>query len=217
MKLQSSKYNISVNQKNVVYTSDRLVSNMLSCVKDEIERIDARVLEPACGDGNFLDAILRNKLNSVVKKYSHSRIDFEFYILRALMSLYGVEIESDTVKICQHRLVQTTKDFYCQEYDEQQWEKFFPIVEYVINTNILCGDALSLTNPNDEKPIVFAEWSFLGAYKVKRRDFVYEQLINQADNAEIVVSDRNTEGFIPKPIRDYPIVKIFNILSYAKI
>ena len=52
---------------------------------------------------------------------------------------------------------------------------------------------------------------------VKRRDFVYEQLINQAEDAEVVVSDRNTEGFIPKPIRDYPIVKIFNILSYAKI
>lgn len=210
-------YSVNENQQNVVYTPDRLVSNMLSCIKDEIERIDSRVLEPACGDGNFLDAILGNKLNSVVKKYSHSRVDFEFYILRALMSLYGVEIESDTVKICQHRLALTTKEFYCQEYDEQQWEKFFPIVEYVINTNILCGDALSLTNPNDEKPIVFAEWSFLGAYKVKRRDFVYEQLINQADNAEIVVSDRNTEGFIPKPIRDYPIVKIFNILSYAKI
>ena len=215
--MQQSTYNITENQKNVVYTSDRLVSNMLSCVKDELERIDARVLEPACGDGNFLDAILRNKLNSVVKKYSHSRIDFEFYILRALMSLYGVEIESDTVKICQHRLVLTTKDFYCQEYDELQWEKLLSIIKYIIDTNILCGDALSLTNPNDGKPIVFAEWSFLGAYKVKRRDFVYDQLINQADDAEVVVSDRNIEGFIPKPIRDYPIVKIFNILSYAKI
>ena len=210
-------YSVNENQQNVVYTPDCLVSNMLSCVKDEIERIDSRVLEPACGDGNFLDAILRSKLNSVVKKYSHSRVDFEFYILRALMSLYGVEIESDTVKICQHRLVLTTKDFYCQEYNEQQWEKFLPIVEYVIDTNILCGDALSLTNPNDGKPIVFAEWSFLGSYKVKRRDFVYEQLINQAEGAEVVISDRNTEGFIPKPIRDYSIVKIFNILSYAKI
>ena len=197
MTMTNSTYNIEENQKNVVYTSDKLVSNMLSCVKDEIERIDARVLEPACGDGNFLDAILRNKLNSVVKKYSHSRIDFEFYILRALMSLYGVEIESNTVKICQRRLL--------------------PIIEYVVDTNILCGDALSLTNPNDGKPIVFAEWSFLSAYKVKRRDFVYEQLINQAEDAEVVVSDRNTEGFIPKPIRDYPIVKIFNILSFAKI
>jgi len=210
-------YSVNENQQNVVYTPDCLVSNMLSCVKDEIERIDARVLEPACGDGNFLDAILKIKLNSVVKKYSHSRVDFEFYILRALMSLYGVEIERNTVKICQRRLVLTTKDFYCQEYDEQQWEKLLPIVEYVIHTNILCGDVLSLTNPYDDKPIEFAEWSFLGAYKVKRRDFVYEQLINQAENAEIVVSDRNTEGFIPKPIRDYPIVKIFNVLSYAEI
>ena len=195
MKMTINTYNIKDNQKNVVYTSEKLVSNMLSCVKDEIERIDARVLEPACGEGNFLDAILRNKLNSVVKKYSHSRIDFEFYILRALMSLYGVEIESNSVKICKCRLVLTTR----------------------VDTNILCGDALSLINPNDGKPIVFAEWSFLSAYKVKRRDFVYEQLINQADDAEVVVSDRNTEGFIPKPIRDYPIVKIFNILSYAKI
>lgn len=215
--LVQSTYDIIENQKNVVYTSDALVSNMLSCVQDEIERIDARVLEPACGDGNFLDAILKNKLNSVVKKYSHSRIDFEFYILRALMSLYGVEIEDDTVMICQRRLVLTTKDFYCQVYDEQQWEKLLPVIEYVLDTNIQCGDALSLTNPNDGNPIVFAEWSFLGSYKVKRRDFVYEQLINQADDAEIVVSDRNIEGFIPKPIKDYPIVKIFNILSYAKI
>ena len=141
MTMTNSTYNIEENQKNVVYTSDKLVSNMLSCIKDEIERIDARVLEPACGDGNFLDAILRNKLNSVVKKYSHSRIDFEFYILRALMSLYGVEIESNTVKICQRRLVLTTKEFYCQEYDEQQWERLLPIIEYVVDTNILCGDA----------------------------------------------------------------------------
>ena len=111
------------------------------------------------------------------------------------------EIESNTVKICQRRLVLTTKEFYSQDYDEQQWERLLPIIEYVVDTNILCGDALSLTNPNDGKPIVFAEWSFLSAYKVKRRDFVYEQLINQADDAEVVVSDRNTEGFIPKPIR----------------
>ena len=215
--MTNSTYNIEEDQKNVVYTSDKLVSDMLSCVKDEIERIDARVLEPACGDGNFLDAILRSKLSSVVKKHSHSRIDYEFYILRSLMSLYGVEIDADTVKVCQHRLVETTKEIYCQDYSNEQWEKLFPLVDYVIQTNILCGDALSLTNPTNGQPIVFAEWSFLGSYKVKRRDFIYEQLINKSDNAEIVLSDRNIEGFIPKPIKDYPIVKIFNILNYAKI
>ena len=213
--LQNPTYNIEENQKNVVYTSDKLVSEMLSCVKDEIARIDARVLEPACGDGNFLDAILRNKLNSVVKKYGHSRIDYEFYILRSLMSLYGVEIEADTVNKCQHRLAETTKEIYCKNYNIEQWVNFFPLVDYVLHTNILYGDALSLKSPADGHPIVFAEWSFLGAYKVKRRDFVYEQIINKSENAEIVLSDRNIEGFIPKPINDYPIVKISNILNYA--
>lgn len=215
--MQQSTYIIEDNQKNVVYTSDRLVSNMLACVRDEIERIDARVLEPACGDGNFLDAILRKKLNSVVKKYKHSRVDFEFYILRALMSLYGVEIDATTVLTCQSRLIRTTKDFYCIEYSKEQWDAFVPLVKYVITTNILCGDALSLTSPIDGQPIVFAEWSFLSSYKVKRRDFVYEHLIDKSENSETVLSDTAMEGFIPKPVKDYSIIKIFNILSYAQV
>lgn len=217
MALQSSKYNIAENQKNVVYTSDKLVCDMLSAVKNEIECIDSRVLEPACGDGNFLDIILRNKLNSVVKKYGHSKVDFEFYILRALMSLYGVEIETDVVWGCRERLRKTSAEFYTKKFRFDQWAIFEPLVDYVLNTNILCGDALSLTNPIDGTPIIFAEWSFLNSYKVKRRDFIYEQLIYKSNNAETIVSDKNKEDFIPKPIKDYPIIKIFNITSYEKV
>ena len=76
---------------------------------------------------------------------------------------------------------------------------------------------MSLASPVDGAPIVFAEWSFLNSFKVKRRDFIYEQLIYKSDNAETVISDEDVVGFIPKQIKDYPIVKIFNILSYAQI
>ena len=211
-------YNIAENQKNVVYSSEKLVSNMLACIKDEIERIDSRVLEPACGNGNFLDATLRNKLYNVVRKYSHSRIDFEYYIIHAIKSLYGVEIEHDVVIKCRSRLLQTVREFYCKYYSSKEsWDNLNSILTYVLNINIICGDALSLTNPQTGEPIVFAEWSFLNSFKVKRRDFVYEQLINPSDNAERVISDQNKEFFIPKPVKDYPIVKVFNILSYAKI
>lgn len=36
-----------------VFTPDWLVEDMLDLVKDETERIDSRVLEPACASGNF--------------------------------------------------------------------------------------------------------------------------------------------------------------------
>lgn len=215
--MQESTYNFEDNLKNVVYTSDKLVNNMLQSVQDEIERIDSRVLEPSCGDGNFLDAILRKKLFSVCKKYGHSRVDFEFYILRALMSLYGVEIDNSVVILCKQRLELSVKQFYLKYYTEKQWIVLLPLVQYILDTNILCGDSLSLTSPIDGSPIVLAEWSFLGSYKVKRRDFVYEQLIDVSESAEKVLSDRHIEGFIPKPVKDYPLVKIFDIRNYAKI
>lgn len=215
--MQESTYNFEDNLKNVVYTSDKLVNNMLQSVQDEIERIDSRVLEPSCGDGNFLDAILRKKLFSVCKKYGHSRVDFEFYILRALMSLYGVEIDNSVVILCKQRLELSVKQFYLKYYTEKQWIVLLPLVQYILDTNILCGDSLSLTSPIDGSPVVLAEWSFLGSYKVKRRNFVYEQLIDVSESAEKVLSDRHIEGFIPKPVKDYPIVKIFNIRNYAKI
>lgn len=45
-----------------VLTARREVEAMLDLVKNESERIDSRFLEPACGTGNFLTAILERKL-----------------------------------------------------------------------------------------------------------------------------------------------------------
>ena len=51
-----------------VFTPAWLVEEMLDLVKSETERIDSRFLEPACGSGNFLVAILRRKLAAVELK-----------------------------------------------------------------------------------------------------------------------------------------------------
>ena len=44
-----------------VLTAEREVEAMLDLVSAEAARIDSRFLEPACGNGNFLTAILRRK------------------------------------------------------------------------------------------------------------------------------------------------------------
>ena len=41
-----------------VFTAEREVNAMLDLVAQETARIDSRFLEPACGTGNFLTAIL---------------------------------------------------------------------------------------------------------------------------------------------------------------
>ena len=49
--------------------STSLVESMLELVRAESERIDARVLEPACGSGNFLIPVLLRKLATVEARY----------------------------------------------------------------------------------------------------------------------------------------------------
>ena len=58
-----------VSDHGEVLTGHREVNAMLDLVKQETERIDSRFLEPACGDGNFLTAILERKLAVVEKRY----------------------------------------------------------------------------------------------------------------------------------------------------
>jgi len=55
-----------------VFTAPREVNAMLDLVKDETENIDSTFLEPACGDGNFLEEVLRRKLTVCAKKYGKS-------------------------------------------------------------------------------------------------------------------------------------------------
>ena len=55
-----------------VYTPPEIVSDMCDLVDDEVSRINSRVLEPACGNGNFLAEVLRRKLDSVAKASTES-------------------------------------------------------------------------------------------------------------------------------------------------
>ncbi len=81
-----------------VFTSEREVNAMLDFVKDECVRPDSRFLEPACGDGNFLSAILERKLAVLHRKYKKSPRDYEKQAIVAIGSLYGVATATEPVK-----------------------------------------------------------------------------------------------------------------------
>lgn len=87
-----------------VYADLREVNAMLDLVEQEATRIDSRFLEPACGTGNFLAAILERKLRSVESRCSNRQLDYERNAILAVSSLYGIDILEDNVAVCHQRL-----------------------------------------------------------------------------------------------------------------
>lgn len=98
-----------------VFTPTALVEEMLDKLDPDIfTDPDKTVLDPTCGDGQFLSEVLIRKVES--------GIDFE----QALSTIYGVDLMPDNVKLCQDRLL-------CGRED----------LRHIVEQNIVCHDGLT--------------------------------------------------------------------------
>lgn len=198
-----------------VFTAEREVNAMLDLVKQETERIESRFLEPACGNGNFLVKILERKLAVVGGRYTKSQLEWERYSVLAVSSIYGVDILQDNISECRERLFKLFEERYTKLYKADCKEECRESVRYILEKNILWGDALTLRTPEEQpKPIVFAEWNAVNGSMIKRRDYTMANLLeNQPIEGANLFSDLGDQAFIPTPVAEYPLVHFLKLKS----
>ena len=181
-----------------VFTPDWMVEAMLDQVREETERIGSRFLEPACGDGNFLEPVLRRKLVAVEARYGRSVFERSHQALYGLMSIYGIELLEDNAAACRSRLHKIFCDFVHARTDDE-WNR---AATAVLKANIIRGDAMSMLSPAGE-PIQFPEWAYLGRGRFQRRDFRLDNL-SQRSQVKGTIFDHFEEHEVFAPTREYP-------------
>jgi hypothetical protein len=154
-----------------VFTPPWLVEAMLDLVKGETERIDSRFLESACGSGNFLVPILKRKLAAVELKYGKNEFEKQHYAIVAVASLYGIELLADNIAECRANVLKVLVDYLGID----EFDYLYRAASHVLSQNLIHGDALAMKTAED-RPIVFAQWGYLGKGKFQRRDFRYDVL-----------------------------------------
>ena len=222
---QSSSQIVSrqrVTEHGEVYTAPREVNAMLDLVKDESFRIDSRFLEPACGTGNFMTAILERKLATVTERYGKSRLEFERYALLALGAIYGIDILPDNVAKARELLLGIFSDTYTKLFKEQTDPACIDAASFILYKNIIWADALSMklcgspdlktpftesVKEEDKNDIVFSEWSLVNGL-FKRRDFMFNNLTERgtlsSDDCSLF-SDLGDEAVIFNPQKEFPL------------
>lgn len=89
-----------------VFTPNATVEEMLDLLPRTIwvPHPSSTFLEPACGDGNFLVAILDRKLERIAKDFAKGTLPAgsepdgaQFHALEALASIYAVDISTDNI------------------------------------------------------------------------------------------------------------------------
>jgi len=202
-----------------VFTSEREVNAMLDLVRQETERIDSRFLEPACGTGNFLVETLRRKLLIVESRYKKSQLEFERYAVIAISSIYGVDILEDNVIECRNRLFEIFDKQYTSLYKAKCKVECRISIQYILERNVLRGDALTLKKVENDEPIIFSEWSAVNGSMIKRRDFTLANLL-EAEASKVpggLFDDfyETDPAFLPKPVREFPLTHFLKLAEHA--
>lgn len=211
-----------------VFTAEREVKAMCDLVSDECLRIDSRFLEPACGDGNFLAEILSRKLEVVTQKYKRNSVDYEKNALLALGSLYGVELLADNVSLCRERLFKIWDKAYTKAVKKiDRKDVVRESAQYILEKNIICGNALSLHQVDEEgqdtdAPIIFSQWAFVTGPMMKREDYTFEQLLTNEeakskpknDQIEIDIPASEQDSEEGELIKEYPPIQYWRLKEY---
>lgn len=149
-----------------VFTADKEVNAMLDLLGETAYSIETRNLEPSCGNGNFLVAILERKLNTVASKFKQ-QMDFEYQTLIALASIYGVDIDSENIKEAKSRMKDVIVDRYSDVLNTRKpTDGFYSAVDYILKTNVIKGDMVK-----GQQKIKFTEYSSPKIYKFTQRVF----------------------------------------------
>ena len=211
-KEQQIKDKSRVSNFGEVLTSKREVLDMLNLVNTETSRLDSRFLEPACGDGNFLTEVLNFKLDILEKNYSKNQYEFEKFSIQIFTSIYGIDILEDNIISARERLFNQFFDLYNKKFKSNINQKLLDCIKYILKLNLVHADALSLKKVENDKFIIFSEWSLVNN-KIKRRDFEFKNLIDYAPFEKgTLFSDLGDEVIIPSPIKEYPLTHFLDII-----
>ena len=201
-----------------VFTPAWMVEAMLDLVKDESERIDSRFLEPACGDGNFLEQILRRKLTAVELKYGKSDFERRHYALLALMCIYGIELLPDNIADCRANLLEIFAEYLNLDESDDLYRAAF----FVLSQNLVHGNAMTMLT-EDGLPLTFAEWGYLGKGKFQRRDFLHNALTKSSaykssasDTDDLFYSDRGKHESMTPTKTIYPPMTVRALAAFGQ-
>ena len=121
-----------------VFTPKHIVKDMCDLVPEEMwTNVETTFLEPACGTGNFLVEILERKFK-LCENWEDG--------LRALKSVYGVDIQQDNVEETKLRLF----DMYIAEFPKSPAISGL-IAAQILENNIVCGNFIKEYTDEIEK------------------------------------------------------------------
>lgn len=127
--MKQIKTNERVKENGEIFTAPHEVARMIALCHDDIVVLDNVVLEPCCGTGNFVVAILQEKLEAMPIVTAKTAI-------MAVSAIIGIDIMADNVAETKQRIIAYLNQYRLLPETIEQ-------IKAIIDTNIVVGDIMT--------------------------------------------------------------------------
>ena len=122
-----------------IFTPDFIVKDMCQAIGPDIFDSSKTILEPTSGDGAFTTYILQKRLEKITK-------NFEIESLRALSTIYSIEMDKELIEKQRNNIFTLVKHFVVENKIEVD-TSYFDILRCIIVKNLMW--AMSNTQRNE--------------------------------------------------------------------
>ena len=176
-----------------VYTAEKEVKAMLDLIGPEVSRLESRVFEPSCGNGNFIIEILRRKLNQAFSsdtkwhkplKNKKSEAERQITIFKAVSSIYGVDI-------CQQNVLDARIRMYCFLITGED-SLFDPVTDPSSRSKLalLFGQAIQVEKDQENKIV---EWANNQSGDVSESGDIFRRALYKLLQKNIIIGNTLTD------------------------
>ncbi|GAA4762976.1 type III restriction endonuclease subunit M [Citricoccus nitrophenolicus] len=197
-----------------VYTHTREVMAMLDLVPDMFPSVDdpnntdRKFFEPAAGSGNFLEEVLRRKLAFITADRYRSALMYEHRLLRALASIYAVDIDPDNVDESKDRMKHLMQSHLDNDLNTKvPTPGFASAVDAILETNIVLANTLTDLDSIEwvdyrasRNGTFLREWSTVGAQR-EQLDLFWAPKVDEVPVHYSVLADHPNPVVAPKGAR----------------
>lgn len=171
-----------------VFTNDREIDAMLDMCDGAFDHLDVKFLEPSAGSGNFLVAILTRKLALARAGDCSTQEQYEHRLLRAIASIYGIDIAEDNIAEARARMAHELLTHYANDAPGiEPTLGFQNAAGLVLESNIVAGDTINAAHSIelcDWKPTAGGcfqrEWSY-ALIPYDERGLFWEERLEDAE------------------------------------
>lgn len=200
MKKQQIKSKKRVTDFGEVYTDIQQVKDMLDLIPEDAAQIGTTYFEPAMGDGNFLEEILRRKLDKALSE-ADSKEELRINILRSVMSIYGVDIQKDNVLEARKRMSSVLFDAIPEHLHASLDTLLLKAINKVIQRNLICGNTLKCIAETGE-PLVFCEWDITDSGYIVCREYRFDDMLANGGETNVCICAHRYSWLIPKKAKE---------------